>query len=111
MSQSPCQSFVDCPVDARVTVIKVVDLVTVRRSNMGFRKPLDYNSINHQIYMSGVELCSPYNDGYVQFEIKKDLHKLKWLLEAILKDSPEFAGEKEFIDEHEKAVVWRTLAK
>lgn len=78
---------------------------------MGFRKPMDYNAVQHQIYISGVELNSPYNDGYVQWEIKKDLHKLKWLLDEILKDSPEFVGEDEFLKEHEQVKMWRTLAK
>ena len=78
---------------------------------MGFRKPMDYNSVNHQIYMAGVELHSPYNDGYMQWEIKKDLHKLKWLLDEILEDSPDFAGEEEFLKEHEQVKMWRTLAK
>ena len=41
---------------------------------MGMRKQMDYNSVHHQIYMSGVELHSNYNDGFNQFEIKKDLH-------------------------------------
>jgi hypothetical protein len=78
---------------------------------MGFRKPMDYNAVQHQIYISGVELNSPYNDGYVQWEIKKDLHKLKWLLDEILKDSPEFVGEDEFLKEHEQVKMWRTLVK
>jgi hypothetical protein len=78
---------------------------------MGFRKPMDYNSVSHQIYMSGVELNSPYNDGFTTFEIKKDLHKLKWMLDAIMKDSPTFSGEDEFIKEHEQKVMWRTLQK
>ena len=76
---------------------------------MGFRKPMDYNSVSHQIYMSGVELNSPYNDGFTTFEIKKDLHKLKWMLDAIMKDSPTFLGEDEFIKEHEQKVMWRRL--
>jgi hypothetical protein len=78
---------------------------------MGFRKPMDYNSVQYQIYTSGVELNSPYNDGYVQWEIKKDLHKLKWLLDEILQNSPEFAGEDDFIKEHEQVKMWRTLVK
>ena len=61
--------------------------------------------------MSGVELHSHYNDGFTQWEIKKDLHKLKWLLDAIMKDSPKFADEEAFLQEHEKDVVWRTLNK
>jgi hypothetical protein len=76
---------------------------------MGFRKPMDYNSVNHQIYMSGVELNSPYNDGFTTFEIKKDLYKLKWMLDAIMKDAPTFSGEDEFLKEHEQKVMWRTL--
>lgn len=76
---------------------------------MGFRKPMDYNSVNHQIYTAGVELLSPYNDGWTQFEIKKDLYKIKWLVDAILKDSDNFAGEQEFLKEHEQKQVWRKL--
>jgi vancomycin permeability regulator SanA len=78
---------------------------------MGFRKPMDYNSVHHQIYIAGVELHSPYNDGFTTFEIKKDLHKLKWLLDAIMNDSPTFTGEDEFLKEHEQTKMWRTLSK
>jgi hypothetical protein len=76
---------------------------------MGFRKPMDYNSVHHQIYIAGVELCSPRNDGLTTFEIKKDLHKLKWLIDEIMKDSPTFEGEDEFIKEHEQKVMWKIL--
>lgn len=76
---------------------------------MGFRKPMDYNSVSHQIYMSGVELNSPRNDGFVQWEIKKDLLRLKFLLDEILKDSPEFVGEAEFLQEQSKKQMWRAL--
>ena len=78
---------------------------------MGFRKPLDYNSVHHQIYMAGVELNSPYNDGYTQWGIKQDLHRLKWLLDEIMADSPEFVGEDEFLKEHAQKKMWRTLSK
>jgi len=78
---------------------------------MGFRKPMDYNSVSHQIYIAGVELHSPYNDGFTTFEIKKDLHKLKWLLDEIMADSPTFAGEEEFLKEHDQKKMRRTLSK
>ena len=78
---------------------------------MGFRKPMDYHSVQHQLYIAGVELNSKYNDGFNQFEIKKDLHKLKWLLDEILADSPTFAGEEEFLKEHEQIKMWLTLSK
>lgn len=76
---------------------------------MGFRKPMDYNQVHHQIYMSGVELHSPRNDGFTQWEIKKDLYKLRWMLDQIMKESPTFVDEEEFVKEHEKAAMWRTL--
>ncbi len=93
-----------------MTVMKVV-IALARGNKMGFRKPMDYNSVSHQIYMAGVELNSKYNDGFTQFEIKKDLHKLKWLLDAIMKDSPTFAGEDEFLKENEQRVMWHTLSR
>jgi hypothetical protein len=76
---------------------------------MGFRKPMDYNSVSHQIYIAGVELNSPRNDGYVAFEIKKDLYRLKFLLDEILKDSPEFVGEPEFLEQQSKRQMWKAL--
>lgn len=78
---------------------------------MGFKKPIDYNSVHYQLYMAGVELKSPYNDGYTAFEIKKDLYALKWLINDIIKDSPTFSGEDEWLQENEKQQMWRTLKK
>lgn len=78
---------------------------------MGFRKSLDYNTTQHNIYMAGVELHSPYNDGFTQFEIKKDLYKLKWLIDEILSESSTFVGEEEFLKENEQRKMWRTLVK
>ena len=91
-----------------VTVIKV-ETAHVWINKMGYRKPMDYNSVHHQIYVSGVELNSRYNDGYTQWMIKQDLYKLKWLLDSIIKESPTFADEQEFLTENEKRVMWRTL--
>jgi hypothetical protein len=76
---------------------------------MGFRKPMDYNSVSHQIYIAGVEINSPRNDGFVQWEIKQDLYKLKFLLDQILEHSPEFVGEQEFLAEQSKKQMWRQL--
>jgi hypothetical protein len=59
--------------------------------------------------MTGVELHSPNNDGFNQWMLKQELYKLKWLLDSILKDSPTFAEENEFIQEHEKQIIWRTI--
>lgn len=76
---------------------------------MGFRKHLDYNTAHHNIYMAGIEMCNDRNDGYTQWEIKQDLYRLKWLIDGILEKSPTFNDEQEFLRNHDKHVVWRTL--
>jgi len=76
---------------------------------MGFRKPMDYNQVHHQIYMAGVELNSKYNDGFTQWEIKKDLYRLKSLLDSIMKTAPTFVDEDEFLREQEQKKVWHLL--
>jgi len=80
-------------------------------TRMGFRKPLDRDSIYHQIHMAGVEINSPYNDGYTAFEVKKDLYKIKWLIEEILNDSAYLSGEDEWVEEQSKQQMWRKLKK
>lgn len=76
---------------------------------MGFRKHFDYNSVSHNIYMAGVELCNDRNDGYTQWEIKQDLYRLKWLIDNILVKSPTFIDEQQFLEDHERAEVWNAL--
>ena len=78
---------------------------------MGFKKPLDYHSVKSQIERTAGEINSRYNDGFLQFELKKDLYRLKWLLDEILKDACEFSGEEEFIAEHSKKKMWKLLKK
>ena len=70
---------------------------------------MDYNSVHHQIVVTGVELNSSRNDGFIAFEMKKDLYRLKFLLDQILKDSPEFVGEEEFLEQQSKQQMWRAL--
>lgn len=76
---------------------------------MGFRKHLDYNTVQHNIYMAGVELCNDRNDGYTQWEIKQDLYRLKWLIDNILEKSATFTEEEQFLRDHDKHVVWQAL--
>lgn len=78
---------------------------------MGFKNPMDINSVKHQIYMSGVELCSPYNDGFTAWKIKQDLYYLKWLIDDIMRHSPTFTDEDEFVKDHEKRIVFRELQR
>lgn len=80
--------------------------IVTQEKYMGFRKPLDYNSVNHQIYMAGVEVMDPRNDGWTQWEIKQDLYRLQVLINSILERSPTFPEEDDFLRglEQEKMV-------
>ena len=105
----PFQLFVEFQIATVITIAIKEEIVLAQRNDMGFKKPMDYNSVHHQIYIAGVEMNNPRNDGFTTFEIKKDLYKLKWMLDQIMKDAPTYTGEDEFVKEHEKRVMWRTL--
>ena len=45
------------------------------------------------------ECRHPRNDGFTQFEIKKDLMEVKFLLEDLIEKCPTFAGEEEWMHE------------
>ena len=72
---------------------------------------MDVNSIKHQIYIAGVELNSARNDGFVKWEIKKQLYEINWLLEEIIKSSGTFTGEEDFLREREASKILRVLSK
>jgi hypothetical protein len=78
---------------------------------MGFRKPMDYNSVKHQIYMTGVGILDSRNDGYIQFEMKKDLYRLQCLINDIIDTSPIFSDEDEFLKMLEKEKIYKILNK
>jgi hypothetical protein len=78
---------------------------------MGFRKPMDYNDVYHQIYMTGVEIMSSRNDGFTQFDLKCDLYQLKSLIDVIIENSPKFSGEDEWLANREKEKIIRILEK
>ena len=76
---------------------------------MGFKKSWDVSEISQQIHRMGRESSSPYNDGYTAFEIKKELYEIKFALDQILKDSPRFSGEEEWLTEQEKKRILKHL--
>ena len=43
-----------------------------------------------QISRAIAEMNSPYNDGYMAWGIKQDLLLLKFMLDDVLKDAPDF---------------------
>lgn len=77
---------------------------------MGFKAP-DYNSILYEIGKIGTELYSPYNDGYIQWEAKKNLYFIKFKIDELIKDAPTFADEDKFLKEYNQEKMWKELKK
>ena len=78
---------------------------------MGFKKPIELNDVTMQLLRACGEVKSPYNDGFSAFYIKQDIYKVKWLVDEILKELPEFSGEKEWLEEQDKKKVWSELKR
>lgn len=76
---------------------------------MGYKKSWDVSSITSQIHSIARECASPYNDGYTAFGCKQDLYQLKELLDNIIKNSPTFSGEQEWLQEQEKKRIIKIL--
>jgi len=51
------------------------------------------------------------NTGYLQFEIKKDLYRIKWLMEDYFSNAPKFVGEDEWVDKMMQKRVIEILKK
>lgn len=73
---------------------------------MGFKSLMDRYSIQHQLHMAGVEMNSARNDGFVTWEIKKDLYRIKFLVDQIIASSSSYVGEEEWLDEESKKVAF-----
>ncbi len=79
---------------------------------MGFRKPVEIDSIVTQLRRAYVEINSPYNDGFTGWSTKQELYEIKFLLDEILKESTCFGEiEQRYLDQVDKAKVWRELKK
>ena len=77
---------------------------------MGYKKP-DLQTTNILINTAICEANSRFNDGFTQFEIKKELYKLKWILDEYFEKAPKYVGEDEWIDEMMKRKVIEILKK
>ena len=78
---------------------------------MGFKKPLEINDVKMQLMKAHGEICSTYNDGFVSWELKKELYQVKWLLDEMLKRQPEFSGEEEWLEDNHKKQMWSELKR
>jgi hypothetical protein len=78
---------------------------------MGFKKPLELSTVVYQISAAGRELNSPYNDGFTQWEIKKELYHIKFMVDDIIESSSKFTGEEEFLKEESQNRVINILKR
>ena len=76
---------------------------------MSFIKRWDVADIQRQIGDCARQVNDPRNDGFTAWYCKQDLITVKYQLDEILRTAPTFAGEKEFVHELEKTIVWKRL--
>ena len=63
---------------------------------MGFKISWDVDSIEHQLRRLTTEINSPYNDGFAASTCKRDLYRLKCLIEDLYNSTPKFSVEEEW---------------
>lgn len=78
---------------------------------MGYYKKIDLKETQVKILIACAETNNRLTDGYIQFEIKKELYELKWILDEYFAKAPRFVGEDEWVDEMIQKKVWEILKK
>jgi hypothetical protein len=77
---------------------------------MGYIKRWDVNDIKHQLNRCAAELYHNGNDGFTQWDCKKELLEVKYHLEDLLHRAPNFSGvEASYHEDKEKEQVWKRL--
>lgn len=51
----------------------------------------------------------PYVTGWNNWPCKQDLYRVKFAVDEMLKKTSNFAGEQEWLQEHDKEQVWKAL--
>lgn len=73
------------------------------------KKDWDVSDITSQIHSISRNCSSPYNDGFTQFELKKDLYQIKEILDSAINQCPKFAGEENWLTEQEQKRIIKIL--
>ena len=80
---------------------------------MSFVQRWNSTQIIQDLSACHAQVVSSYNDGFTAWACKQDLYRVKFELDQMLKDSPMFAGEQEWLEEQQrerdKRQTWRTL--
>jgi hypothetical protein len=59
-----------------------------------------------QIYFATTD---PRMDGFTTWACKQDMYRVKFALDEMLNKCPTYAPEAEFLEEHNKQLVWKAL--
>lgn len=78
---------------------------------MGLKIGWDPNDVLGQLRRAESELMSPYNDGWTQWMHKQNLYNIKFYLDDLLANSPEFFDEVSWLNDREKDKTWKLLNK
>jgi hypothetical protein len=76
---------------------------------MGFVKNWNTDQILIQLHQCAAEMNDWRNEGYSQWSCKQDLYRVKFELDRLLKTSPHFSMEPEWLEEQQKQQVWDML--
>lgn len=77
---------------------------------MSFIITWDADRIIRDLRACTAQASSPYNDGFSAWGCKRDLLRVKYALDEMLKDCPNFSGDEEkFHNDMAKEKTWRTL--
>lgn len=76
---------------------------------MSFYKNWDASDILQQIHRMNREMSSSHTDGFTSFEIKKELYEIKFAIDNIIKNSPTFSTEQEWLTQQEKKRIIKHL--
>jgi len=72
-------------------------------------KDWDINKIYGEISKIAYAESDPRSTGFITWGCKQDLYQLKWFIEQKLSNCSTYAGEEEYLKEHEKKETWRIL--
>jgi len=51
----------------------------------------------------------PYVSGFVNWPCKQDLYRVKFAVDEMLRNTSDFAGESEWLEEQDKQKMWKAL--
>jgi hypothetical protein len=78
---------------------------------MGYRNRYDVTEIRRGICAMQSEMNDMGQSGFITWPIKKQMYQLKWLIEESLESASRYAGEDEFVKEHEQQRLIDILKK